>query len=139
MKKSVNYLFFLFLFAFIIPKVVFALDGKVKIENSFYSSIEEAIANSKEGDTITLVDDLDLTDKRSEVYKFLENTTLDLNGHTISVRNMSVIYTGIGLTICNGTFSTTKNNSYALFIGDMVDTDQVLVENITTEGGINIF
>lgn len=122
----------------IFPKCVEAESvNAAKIGDIEYATLEEAVNAADEGDTISILQDLDMTDRSLEVLVFPNNATLDLNGYTITTKNYTVIYTGIDLTIKNGTFST--DGSYALFIGDENDTDNVLVENINTIGGINVY
>lgn len=150
MKKRINFLtdFLIIFMAFMMLNTIAYAEatpetGVAKIGETVYETLEEAVANSKEGDTITLINDIDTTTYMTTssaddiVLEFKENMTLDLNNHTINTNNMDLIYTGINLTIKNGYFTTL--GSYALFIGDMVDTDNVLIENVLTKGGLNIF
>lgn len=124
------------------PLKVQAEDQNVaSIGDRYFTSLEDAVDNSKEGDTITLINDIDSTTYLTRddvlVFEFNKNMTLDLNGHTIKTYNMNYIYAGINLTIKNGIFLT--DDAYALFIGDSPDTDNVLIENIKSIGGINVF
>lgn len=135
MKRFILFLVSIFLVSF--PRVVHASESVVAIGDQFYASLGEAVQQVKSGETIQLLEDLDLRNQSSTVYTFPDNVTLDLSNHKIITKNMGAIYTGIRLTIQNGSFET--DGSYALFIGDYVDTDQVLVKNVTTVGGINIF
>lgn len=131
------FFFILSILFFCFPKLVFASDGVVQINETVYEIFDEAVEASKSFDTITLLADLDLRNQSFVVYNFPDHVTLDLAGHKIITKNMGAIYTGIYLTIRNGIFET--DGSYALFIGDNEDTDQVLLENVKSIGGINVF
>lgn len=66
--------------------------------------------------------------------------TINLNQHTIKNDNMGVIFEGSNFTIKNGTFEVNKGTgAYALFIGDSLDSNHIVVEDLTLIGGINIF
>lgn len=139
MKKKFKNLVIAFLLGVIIlPNGVKAVNqNAAKVGDVEYATLEEAVSAANEGDTISILQDLDMTDRSWEVLIFPDNAILDLNGFTITTVNVGLIYTGINLTIKNGTFAT--DGSYALFIGDVNDTDKVLVEDIKTIGGINVF
>lgn len=63
---------------------------------------------------------------------------IDLGGNTISADNFTLIFEGTNFTLKNGAFDS-KGGSYALFIGDEGETDNVIIEGITADGGINVF
>lgn len=88
--------------------------------------------------TIHVMADLDLTNAG---VLDVDGRTIDLNGHTIENVNFSLIFQGSNFTIKNGNFKVIDGNglSYALFIGDIGTTDNVIIENVTMEGGINVF
>lgn len=92
----------------------------------------EAVENSN--DDINVIADIDLT---GAGVLNVTGRTINLNGHTIMANNFSLIFEGENFTIKNGTFDA-KGGSYALFIGDAA-TNNVIIENITTIGGINIY
>mgnify|MGYP000845743736 FL=1 len=64
--------------------------------------------------------------------------TIDLGRNTISADNFTLIFQGADFTLKNGCFDS-KGGSYALFIGDEGETDGVLIEDITADGGINVY
>ncbi len=144
-KTKITKFFASFALAFMIftPHSAFAAgDGVVVVRDTAYATLEEAIANAGAGETVTLQADLDLSylGTGGHVFNFASDTTFDLNGHTITSYNFGAIYTGVNLTIKNGNFATVSaNDSYALFVGDEADTDNVLLENLNTDGGINIY
>jgi len=129
---------------FLMPSIV---EAKVKIENIEYETLDEAMLQIKEGETITLLDDVDVSDttKYGQYYNWLfpDNATLDLNGHTIytAFKNLTPhsVWLGNNLTIKNGTFNTKVGADYSLFIGDEIETSGITLENITTITGINIY
>jgi hypothetical protein len=111
-----------------------------------YLTLIDAIDAAEEGQTVTLLDDVNCYEEygygSSDVYyvwNLAKDTTLDLNGHTISARNFSVVFTGIGCTIKNGNFVALDNGSYGLFIGDEGTTRGFTVENVAVTGGINVY
>ena len=119
-----------------------------------------AAANATTGATIKLLEDIDFSTEAYAGYKWagstynpLEitgtNTTLDLNGHTISEMGNCALVVGhllakdgrvSGITIKNGTLKAGKTgdvtNSYVLGIAGG---DNIVVENVTTVGGINVY
>ena len=68
----------------------------------------------------------------------ISGLTLDLCGHTISANNFTCIFEGSDFVIKNGTMKANSNGGYALFIGDG-PTDNVLIQDLITVGGINIY
>lgn len=138
--KKICYILIIGLSILILNPINVKAASEVAIINDIkYISLEEAVIASKDGDTIKLLQDIDTTSTSTSqtVLNFANNVTLDLNNHTIKTKNMDYIYRGFNLTIQNGNFAT--DGSYALFIGDIEDTDNVLLKNLKTEGGINIF
>lgn len=126
-----------------LPSTVYA---KVKIADVEYETLDEARIQAKEGDTITLLNDEDVTDSKYYAYYnfiFPDNVTLDLNGHTIITGFKSgaptSVWLGNNLTIKNGKFDSKNNADYALFIGDIDETSNITLENIELTTGINIF
>ena len=63
---------------------------------------------------------------------------INLNDNTISSDNFTLIFEGSDFTIKNGTFSSNNSGSYSLFIGEN-ETNNVVIEDITAIGGINVF
>ncbi len=131
-------------------------------ENIYYPTLEAAVKQAKEKSTITLLEDIDLTNyvKKNDAitgysFEFTDGITFDLNSHAIKVNNYGVVWRGKGLTIKNGTFNAVENSekssgydSYALFIRGTDDdgalTDETkkewvaTVENVECRGGINV-
>lgn len=67
----------------------------------------------------------------------VSNRTINLNGHTVTTNHMGVYFQGTNFKIENGTF--VGETDYPLCIGDMGDTDNVILSNLIIDGGINIF
>lgn len=105
------------------------------IGSTNFTDLKELMKAVKPGDTITLLKDVDLTGAGT---LDISNLTLDLNGHTISAENMSLIFEGSNATIRNGGFSA-KGGSYGLFYGDNGTSNNALLENLHISGGVNIF
>lgn len=87
--------------------------------------------------TTTIVLDADI-DLSSVGVLNVDNRVIDLGGNKISASNFSLIFQGKNFTLKNGTFDA-KGGSYALFIGDEGDTDNVVVDGITARGGVNVY
>jgi len=109
----------------------------ISIGNKQYTSIETAVEDAKSGDTLTLLENIDLTKNADYVANLPDNVVFDMQGHKISINNMGLIFTGNGLTIKNGFFET--EGSYSLWIGDEEDTNGAVIENVSTVGGLNIY
>lgn len=126
--------------------------------SDFYT-LPEAVDAANDGDTIRLLTDLDFSQEPYSDYKWgstyqpLEITnndiTLDLNGKTIeNMGNCALVFGHIlavdgrisNVTIKNGTLKAGKTsgvtNSYVLGIAGA---DGALIENVTTDGGINVY
>lgn len=122
-------------------------NAKVKIADMEYETLDEAITQVKEGETITLLDDVDVSDinKYKDYFNWLfpDNSTLDLNGHTIFTGFKggcpNSVWLGNNITIKNGKFETKAGADYALFLGDELETSNITVEDITVSTGINIY
>lgn len=130
-------------------------------DGDYYPTLEAAIKGATSGQTITLLDDIDLTSyaiDASEELAFAKGVILDMNNHTITSNKLGVVYQGESFTIKNGTFKSIhqgKGNdnkaSYALFIGSgegkrcsslgVNETEKNWVctlENVTCDGGVNV-
>lgn len=93
-----------------------------------------AVADPNETE-IAVTADMDLTDAG---VLDVSGKTIDLGGHTISADNLTLLFEGNDFVIQNGAFDA-KGGSYALFIGDEGDTDNVIISGVTLDGGINVF
>ena len=136
-----------------------ALHYVAQVGNTQYTTLEAAIAAAPSGGTVKLIDDIDYstiyTERNARDYGRehaidLGNLTLDMNGHSISTINATVVFGGDGATITNGTFALVPKNtdgsykagSYALIIDNAVNehgaSGTVLVKNVICNGGINL-
>lgn len=108
-----------------------------------YEDIIQAVKEVKAGETILLLEDIQIQfadpNNHNAIYvaDFADNVTLDLNGHILTNAYMSFILQGNNLTVKNGTIKSVAD--YALYLGDERTTTGIIVENITTDGGINIY
>ena len=68
----------------------------------------------------------------------LSNKSVNLSGFTITATNTAICFVGENFVIQNGTFSG-RGGSYALFIGDETTTDNAVIQDVTTQGGINVY
>ncbi|MBQ5346523.1 MAG: hypothetical protein IIU39_00510 [Ruminococcus sp.] len=129
-----------------------------RVGSQGYETLEAAIAAAPAGATVKLVADIDYSTTYTERNARdngrghnvdLKDLTLDLNGHSISTINASVVFGGNGATIKNGTFKLVPKNtdgsykegSYALIIDNKVlgypNTAEVTVTDVTCEGAVN--
>lgn len=104
----------------------------------------DLVSNADDGSYIQLANDVTVTASGfSCVYRIPDGGTLDLGGHTVTVKNNGgFIVEGTNVTLQNGNVVTDFANpkaGYALFIGDMGDNNSVTVKNISSKGGFNVF
>ncbi len=82
-----------------------------EVNGTQYETLQEAIKAASTGNTITLLDDVDLGSSKIGFYKTgCENLTFDLNGHKITSaiqNNGTVGASRVGLVIKNGTIENT--------------------------------
>jgi hypothetical protein len=131
-----------------------------KVDSTKYANLEDAIAAASEGDTITLLADLDFTcyPRATKHVINLAGKTLDLNGKTVTTYNHSVVFVGDDFTIKNGSFvcetdpnftGWNPNNAYSVVIypedynsvnDDVYDySTGVVLENLNLVGGVNCY
>lgn len=89
--------------------------GVARIGNAYYATLEAAIKATKTGDTVTLLQNVDLGTNSIKFYNSgVENLTFDLGGHKITSAvkdNGTVIASRMGLVIKNGTIENTSTGS----------------------------
>jgi hypothetical protein len=128
-----------------------------EVNGTQYDTLEEALAAAPSGATVKLLEDIDFSevttnrnahDTGDELTIDLKDLTLDLNGKTITTVNASVVFTGNGATIENGNFAlkhvkadgtTYQAGSYGLCIDGYDKTNSITLNDLTVEGGINIW
>lgn len=86
--------------------------------------------------TIALTASIDLS---NEGVLDVSGKTIDLGGNTITSTHFTLFFEGKNFTLRNGTFASSSNSDYPLFLGDAGETDNVVIENIIMDGGINVF
>ena len=69
-------------FVMAIPMTASATGAEVKIGDQTYSSLSDAFQNAKDGDTITVMNDVSVSDNITVSNE--QSITLDLNGHDVS-------------------------------------------------------
>lgn len=142
-----------FTLTYVIPSYVAAIGTKT------YTTLTAAVEALKEGETLTLLSDLDFSSNDYSEYKWgstynpltiaKSNVIIDLNGKTIdNMGNCAIVLGNLlakdgrisNVTIKNGTLKAGKTdgvtNSYILGIAGA---DGALIENVTTVGGINVY
>lgn len=122
--------------------------GVAEVGGKYYSTLQAAIDAATDGDTVTLLESVDLTNLPGGYNVFdISGMVLDLDGKTITVANDNskkkdepggyLVFQGKNAKITNGTFAVTDGN-YSLMIGDEGETDNLVVENVTATG-VNIY
>lgn len=117
--------------------VDYTIEGVAAVGDAAYATLEEALNAANDGDTVVLLRDITFANNPYYVLEVKPNTVINLNSKTITVPFMSAIFQGSNFTIKNGTF--TSDASYALWIGDEGTTDSVVIDNVTVNGGINVY
>ena len=135
MKRFLSILLAILMLAVMLPVTAMAAE----VEVSTYEQMKTVLANP--GTYVKLTKDIDTTQitfTKQDVVEAADNCTIDLNGHTFKAKNFTVVFEGNNLTIKNGKFDS-NGGSYALFVGDEGGSKNVVVEDIETNGGINIY
>ena len=136
MKRLISIMLALLLVAVMLPVTAMAAEVNV----STYEELKNALKN--EGTYVKLTGSIDTTATLNadaeDVVGAADNCTIDLNGMTFKANNFAVIFQGKNLTIKNGKFDA-NGGSYGLFVGDDGVTQNVLIEDITIAGGINVY
>lgn len=131
MKKIVAFMISVMMAWSLIPAFAFAEGNEVNV-----STKEDFIA-ATENDAVKKINvtaNIDMTDAG---ILDASGCTIDLGGNTVTAKNFTLVFQGSDFTIRNGKFDS-KGGSYALFIGEE-STDNVVVENVTMSGGINVY
>ena len=131
MKKIATIAMCILMMLSMMPIFVFAADGATNVatKDEFVAAIADETTKN-----INITADIDMTDAN---VLDISGRIIDLGGHTISAKNFTLIFQGSDFTIRNGKFDS-KGGSYALFIGE-APTQNVILENIKTTGGINVY
>ncbi len=111
---------------------------------SSQDELKNTVTTAKAESYIKLSNDITITwDAFEFVCRLPNNSTLDLCGHTVTVKvNSGFIVEGEDVTIKNGKVVTDFQNprsGYALFVGDAGANNRVRVQDIQTKGGLNVF
>lgn len=113
-----------------------------------YETLAAAFEAARVGTSkvVTLLADYTATEKSSDVSGVvvpgvvydITGVTFDLGGHKFSASNFAVVFAGSNGVIQNGEMIC-LNGSYALFIGDEIETKGFTASNLTLTGGINVY
>ncbi len=124
------------------------------IGNTEYETLLEAVEAAEPGDEILLLNDVEISGDEEEapwtIYEMPEDSTLNLDGYTLTIGYGYATFAGESFTICNGTFTVPSPTDYALFLGNKSVEDDfnesqpnietnVIVKDITViDSGINL-
>ena len=108
-----------------------------------YETLAAAFEAARVGTSkvVTLLADYTATEKGGSnpgVVYDITGVTFDLGGHKFSASNFAVVFAGSNGVIQNGEMIC-LNGSYALFIGDEIETKGFTASNLTLTGGINVY
>lgn len=118
-KKLLAVLLVLVMVLSMLPHTVFAADGNdvvARINDTTYTDLQEAFDAAQEGDTVELLDDVEL----SAQLTISHQGTFDLGGHTLTLANISYAFQIYKypenniVTIKNGTII--GSNDYAIIV-----------------------
>lgn len=117
------------------PVLAYKMENATTVDSD--DGLKEALAK---GESVVLSGDVaipnDNTDAESE-YNMAERSVLDLGGNTMTIPFMKGIFQGEDAKIMNGTIESDAN--YPLFIGNGSKETSITVENVTLNGGINVY
>ena len=121
-------------------------DPVAKIGEQGYTTLEEAIASAKDGDTITLLKNIDLETDRVYLNK---NVTLDLAGHELTSANTTCTVLSVaggaftdsigGGKVENTAYDKTNASGSNFGIAVVVGNDRVTFDNVALQGNYAIF
>lgn len=107
----------------LIPATVFAADESAnvaKIGETEYATIAEAVGKAKDGDTITLLNDVNLGSSSVRFYNLedasVSNLTFDLGGHTITSSGSRTVEASRCVVVKNGTIANTSTSSTSMAV-----------------------
>lgn len=106
-------------------------------------AVKAVFASAEDGENITFIDDVSISSIGTDTYITAERVTIDLNDHTVSVDygtdGNSFSVTGDGSVVKNGTFKCIGSRTdYPLWITGNIGSANVVVENVTVEGGMQV-
>ncbi len=143
MKKLFAIIMSVLMISCFMPSMAFAASSKIV---STADELISAIADAKDGDTIKLGEDIEIS---SDVYSVnnrlnvtANNVTIDLNKKTLTASNCALTIVGSNITVRNGKMIATKSpeqttgeyGSYTM----QVKGKNVLVDHVTMTGGVNV-
>lgn len=114
-----------------------------EVNGDKYETLQAAFEAARVGTSkvVTLLADYTATEKGGSnpgVVYDITGVTFDLGGHKFSASNFAVVFAGSNGVIQNGEMIC-LNGSYALFIGDAIETKGFTASNLTLTGGINVY
>ncbi len=116
-----------------------AVDGAVvaQVGSKYYKTLLGAIGDAKEGSTITLLKDYEVTTGEFTSYHMPDNSVLDLGNNTLTVPYAAAVFEGGNITIKNGCFASDAN--YGIWIGNGENETSATLKNIESDRGVNVF
>ncbi len=143
MKKLFAIIMSVLMISCFMPSMAFAASSKIV---STADELKSAIADAKDGDTIRLGADIEIS---SDVYSVsnrlnvtANNVTIDLNKKTLTASNCALTIVGSGITVRNGNMIATpspaqESGQYGSYTMQVYGKN-VLVDHVTMTGGVNV-
>ena len=135
MKKLISmFLCFMMTFSFFGGASNVLADNVVaSIDNTNYTSMQDAINKAEDGDEIVQL--ADITGSKLVFTEGNKNITWNMNGHTYESTDeldvLKIIGSDLTLTIKNGTLKSEKEKSYGVYAYKKADNLSLLLDNIT--------
>ena len=144
MKRFAGIIFATVLILTLIPATTWAESTDespvAKVGETTYNTLIDAINAAYElgeGQTITLLRNYEVETSENTTYLLPDNSTLDLDGKTLTVPYLAAVFEGKNITIQNGRFESEEN--YAIWIGNGENETSATLKNITSNAGVNVF
>lgn len=131
-------------FVMAVPMTASATGAEAKIGDQTYSSLSDAFQNAKDGDTITVMNDVSVSDKIT--VSDGKSITLDLNGHDVSFdsnKHIQIRYGNLNIVGKGCIYEKHPNLSPIILYGSATDQANYSVvtvgKNVTLKGWAGLF
>lgn len=131
-------------FVMAVPMTASATGAEAKIGDQTYSSLSDAFQNAKDGDTITVMNDVSVSDKIT--VSDGQSITLDLNGHDVSFdsnKHIQIRYGNLNIVGKGCIYEKHPNLSPIILYGSATDQANYSVvtvgKNVTLKGWAGLF
>ena len=125
--------------AYAIQKDTFAnaAEAWVEKDTEFVKDQDNLISALAQTSKVVLSQNVAISTPENTEYNMLDGATIDLNNKELTVPFMTAIFQGNNAKIKNG--SITSDANYPIFIGNGTKDTNMTLENVTSNGGVNVF